>query len=145
MRERPSWWRKRRPREKSAVKARQLILPTLKRPRRGKEWKIKRLAAERDYCEICNIFLHIQLADKVVRTHPPIHHIIPESFLCRFAPGADPHVPVNLMCVCKSCHGNVLSIEAKLFRGDKLGFLQGLRERNWPMDRILAALAFYGL
>lgn len=146
MRERPHWWRKRRPREKSAHKTRQLILPTLQRPRRGKEWKIARAAAERDYCEACNCFLHVQLTSgEVVRVRPPIHHIIAEAFLRRFAPDANPHLPVNLLCVCKTCHGHVLSIEARLFRGDKLGFLAGLRELNWPMERIETAMKSYGL
>lgn len=35
----------------------------------------------------------------------------------------------------------------RLFRGDKMGFLAGLRELDWPMDldRVEAALDFYQL
>jgi hypothetical protein len=136
----------RRKKKATPTQARQLLLPTVKKPHRGKQWKAARLAAERDFCEACGAFVHEQLGNgEVLRIHPPIDHIVPEAFLRLFCADADPHDPVNLMSLDGRCHGMKLAIEAKLFRGDALGFLQGLRELNWPMERVQAALKFYGL
>lgn len=145
----PWWIRKRTKRTKQRKRfTRGQLTLGFKPPRRGKEWKIARAAAETDFCEIprCGQFLHDHLGDgkTVIRTHPPIDHIVPELFL--FMLGIpNPHARVNLICICDADHGRKKTIEDRLFRGDKLGFLAGLRELGWPMERVDAALKFYSL
>lgn len=97
-------------------------------PRRGKEWRQARLAAETNFCEVprCDAFLHEQLKDEVIRKHPPIDHIVPELLLFSLNL-IHPHDRVNLICLCKACHGRKKTVEDRLFRGDKMGFLAGLR------------------
>ena len=56
----------------------------------------------------------------------------------------DPHDRRNLMSVCVHHNNTKKKAERMLAAGNKLGFLQYLRERGWPMDRVEAALAIYG-
>lgn len=51
----------------------------------------------------------------------------------------------NLLSICRApCHAVKTSgIEPKILAGDKLGFLQGLRENGWPMDAVDVALALF--
>lgn len=56
----------------------------------------------------------------------------------------DPHDLRNLMAVCVSHNNSKKRAELMLAAGNRLGFLEYLRMRNWPMDRVLAALALYG-
>ncbi|MHB8413285.1 MAG: hypothetical protein ACYDDI_15255 [Candidatus Acidiferrales bacterium] len=117
----------------------------IKPPRRGKEWRAARSAAETDFCEIprCSTFLHDQLGDgTVVRRHPTIDHIIPELLLFHFGI-TNPHARENLICICDPDHGRKKTVEDRLFRGDKLGFLSGLRQLGWPMERVENALKLY--
>lgn len=138
------WHRKRR---RKRLTRGQLTLH-VKPPRRGKEWRKARADAEKNFCEIprCGTFLNNQLWDggTVRRTHPPIDHIVPELFLFQHNI-PDPHNPANLICVCKGCHGRKKTVEDRIFRGDRLGFLSGLRELGWPMERVEAVLKFYSL
>ncbi|MHB8539451.1 MAG: HNH endonuclease signature motif containing protein [Candidatus Acidiferrales bacterium] len=140
-------WRGRKtPRRRKRFTRGQLTLH-IKPPRRGKEWRAARLAAEKNFCEIprCSTFLHDQLGDgTVVRRHPTIDHIIPELFLFQHSI-PDAHDPANLICVCKPCHGRKKTVEDKIFRGDRMGFLSGLRQLGWPMKRVENALKLYCL
>jgi 5-methylcytosine-specific restriction endonuclease McrA len=144
----PWWIRKRTKRTKRRRRfTRGQLTLNLKPPRRGKDWRKARAAAETDFCEIprCGKFLHDQLGDgTVARRHPAIDHIVPELLLFKFGI-TNPHEAVNLICLCRECHGRKKTVEDRLFRGDKLGFLAGLRALGWPMERVEAALKFYSL
>lgn len=52
---------------------------------------------------------------------------------------------LNLISLCRDCHAVKTAIEARLLGGDILGFLAELRIRQWPMDRVEAALRHYKL
>lgn len=56
----------------------------------------------------------------------------------------DPHDARNLMPVCVSHNNMKKKAERMLAAGNKLGFLTYLRQRNWPMERVEAALKIYG-
>lgn len=80
----------------------------------------------------------------IVRYTGHVDHIVPERMILQLCPGMNPHDPINLMCLARSCHGIKTSADRHLCRGDKLRFLQILGERNWPMGRVHTALKFYG-
>jgi len=139
------WWRH-RPRAKSAKKKggklppdRRLLLPMgVLPPKRGKEWRAARTECNarnaEKRCGVCNGPL----------PRPQVDHIIPELFL--FQHGLlNVHALENLIAIHARCHGRKKTVEDLLFRGDKLGFLSGLRCLGWPMERVEAALKFYGL
>lgn len=56
----------------------------------------------------------------------------------------DPHDLRNLMAICVSHNNSKKKAERMLAAGNKLGFLQYLRTRGWPMERVEAALQLYG-
>ena len=72
-----------------------------------------------------------------------VDHVCPERLILKLCT-QDPHEPINLMPLHIRCHGIKTSADRYLCRGDKLRFLEILRRNNWPMERIAAALAFYG-
>jgi hypothetical protein len=51
----------------------------------------------------------------------------------------------NLLSICRApCHSvKTSAIEPKILVGDKLGWLQLLRENGWPMDAVEEALALF--
>lgn len=51
----------------------------------------------------------------------------------------------NLLSICRApCHAvKTQSIEPKILRGDKLGFLQGLNQNGWPMEAVQIALDLF--
>lgn len=49
-----------------------------------------------------------------------------------------------MMALCVHHNNTKKKAERMLAAGNKLGFMQYLRERNWPMERLEAALAIYG-
>lgn len=70
-------------------------------------------------------------------------HIIPFSAICKFSPGSDPDAEINLMALCRICHGTKTGADRHLFQGDLLRFRQMLAP-TWPMDRVESALKHYG-
>lgn len=73
-----------------------------------------------------------------------VDHIIPERMILQLCPEMDPHHKINQMTLDSSCHGIKTGADRLFCKGDKLRFLQRLRENNWPMERVEAALQFYG-
>lgn len=71
-------------------------------------------------------------------------HVIPFSAICRFAAGMNPDLSLNLMSLCRPCHGIKTGADRHLWRGDILRFVQMLRAGNWPMERLAAAGRHYG-
>lgn len=74
-----------------------------------------------------------------------LDHIVPERFVLTYCPKRDPHAKINLMWLNSAEHGVKTSADAKLCRGDKLGYIAVLTANNWPMEKVNAALAHYGL
>lgn len=72
-----------------------------------------------------------------------VHHLYPERFVRRWLRGANPHIPENLLTVCRSCHAKLTAAEAPLFAGNVLEFRRlnhaaGISDRT--LEPALAAL-----
>lgn len=65
--------------------------------------------------------------------------------LIRKLRAGNPDRPENLECICSTCHGYKLQADHTLCLGDKLGYLEILRTRNFDLPRVERALALYGL
>jgi HNH endonuclease len=64
-----------------------------------------------------------------------LDHLIPRRWL--EARGINPHQTNNLLSVCGSCHGQKKTIEDRLFQGDAIGWLLGLRQIGYPVDQVV--------
>ena len=100
-------------------------------------------------CEHCGLDLNhhgIGFASKkaALRYRGAVDHIVPERLALLI--GKNPHEPLNLMCLAASpCHGIKTSADRYICAGDTARYLEILQQNNWPMDRVHAALAFYGI
>ena len=56
----------------------------------------------------------------------------------------DPHLDLNIQCICSECHGVVCAAEVKLFAGDVLGWVEHLRKFGWNMAELEMVLKYYG-
>lgn len=72
-----------------------------------------------------------------------IHHLLPRRWLN--ARGIYEHSAMGLLSICEQCHGRAKTVEDCLFRGDLLGFMQGMNRLGFPMDRIRAFARSVGL
>jgi 5-methylcytosine-specific restriction endonuclease McrA len=118
-----------------------------KRPKK-KGWKSARKKFVVAECEHCGAQLNrhgIGSPCKAIalRFGGAVDHIVPERLA--LLTKKNPHDPVNLMCLARPCHGIKTVADWHLCRGDKAKFLEILRKYNWPMERVEAALTFYGL
>jgi HNH endonuclease len=77
-----------------------------------------------------------------VRRH--VDHIVPARLIRRLRAG-NPNRRENLECICRTCHGYKLQADHKLCLGDKLGYIEILRSRNFDLARVERALSLYGL
>jgi hypothetical protein len=68
--------------------------------------------------------------------------IVPTRLIRKLRAG-NPDRRENLECICGTDHGYKLQAEHKLCLGDKLGYLQILREHHFDMERVERALALY--
>ena len=119
------YWRKKRKRDR-----RQQSFSFLERPKKAIPAAVRRALAT--HCEVEGCEKPRQAAD----------HICPIRLAAGMA-GSDPHDPRNLMAVCVSHNNSKKRAELMLAAGNKIGFLEYLRTRNWPMDRVESALALY--
>lgn len=71
-----------------------------------------------------------------------VDHCLPVRLIRRFG---NPHHPINLGSTCRRCHGLKKSVEDRLFEGDFLGFILGLKGLGWDLSKVKAAFDFYGL
>jgi hypothetical protein len=114
-------------------------------PRRLK-WKQIRAECAKPTCEVTGVPLYVPSEDPEKLVYiGALDHICPERFLRRFAPGLDPHLPLNLITVCSSLHAKKRRAEDALFRSDLLTFRGELNRLEYPMERVDEALRFYGL
>lgn len=118
-------------------------------PPEKKSWKQARKKFELAVCEHCGLDLNhhgIGFASKraALRYRGAVDHIVPERLALLI--GKNPHEPLNLMCLAASpCHGIKTSADRYICAGDVARYLEILQANNWPMDRVQAALAFYGI
>lgn len=111
-------------------------LPGRNYPRRKLWGKIRPIVVnQEDGCGVCGTDLHLK--------RRIVDHIVPERVLRRLR--LFPHLRINLMVVCRKCHSRKTPVDPRLGRGDRVGWLAELRERGWPLDRLLAALVAYEL
>ena len=110
-----------------------------RRPSR-KDWRRQRMPALCSNCEV--ISCGIDFKQTNLRQH--VDHIVPARLIRRLKAG-NPNRRENLECICGTCHGHKLQADHKLCLGDKLRYLQILRNHNFDMARIERALALYGL
>jgi hypothetical protein len=73
-----------------------------------------------------------------------VDHIVPARLIRRLKAGG-PDRRENLQCICGTRHGYKLQADHKLCLGDKLGYLEILRTRNFDLARVERALVLYGL
>ena len=73
----------------------------------------------------------------------PVDHIIPRRWMEQH--GLNPHIAVNLACLCTEHHGTKTGLEDYLFKGDNVGFCSELAGMNYPLGRVLAAFHAAGL
>jgi len=106
--------------------------------RRG--WKSHRTAALKGNCEVqtCGVDFKSQGASRHV------DHIVPARLIRQLRAG-NPDRRENLQCICGTCHGYKLQADHKLCLGDRLGYLEILRNHHFDVARAERAFLLYGL
>lgn len=113
-------------------------------PRDGKWTPIPahlRDQCRRKRCQICDAkygqmraFRHVD--DKTfMKVTQHLDHMIPRRWL--ESQGIDPHRGANLLSICGSCHGKKKVFEDRLFNGDVVGWLLGLRGIGYPINLVV--------
>ncbi len=75
----------------------------------------------------------------------PCDHVIAARFIEQHNLG-DPNARVNLLTLCRKCHPLKRCAENRLCnRTNIVGWLQGLNRIGFPMERVTAAMEFYGM
>lgn len=124
----------------------------LKAPKREGNWseipEAAMCAARRFRCEICgqrygDVIMDFEKCGRIVNFEQVIHHILSRRWIEKR--GMNPHVPVNLISICKNDHAKILKIEDRLFAGDAYALVTGLRRLCFPMERFFEAARHYGL
>jgi 5-methylcytosine-specific restriction endonuclease McrA len=119
------YWRKKRKRDR-----RQISFSFLERPKKAIPAATRREMPS--HCEIAGCEKPRQAAD----------HICPVRLAAQSE--RDPHNIENLMAVCVSHNNMKKKAERYLAAGNRLAFLDYLRMRGWPMERVTSALALFG-
>jgi 5-methylcytosine-specific restriction endonuclease McrA len=119
------FWRKKRKRDR-----RQTSFSFLERPKKAIPAATRREMPL--HCEIAGCEKPRQAAD----------HICPIRLAAQSE--KDPHDRRNLMSVCVSHNNMKKKAELYLAAGNRLSFLEYLRMRGWPMERVTSALALFG-
>src|SRR6266850_855589 len=128
-------------------------MPKKKRIKRDGEYvampRALMLKSRRMFCEVCGTrYGQIRATPNVddavfLKVKQVVDHIFPVRFLLTLK--LDPHVEVNMLSCCGTCHGRKLPHEDKIFRGDVLGFMGGLNRIGYPMERVVAAAKHFEL
>lgn len=101
-------------------------------------WLIEQ--STRPRCEACN-GTYGNIRD-FMRLKQVIDHIFPVRFLLSLK--LKPHLSINTVSLCQSCHARKLVHETRIFAGDVLGFISGLNSIGYPALRVEEAAAHYG-
>lgn len=103
-------------------------------------------AAHRPICTICGRAygrISVGAAGAFLKVEEAIHHIFARRWLEK--QDLYPHDPENLVSICKSDHAKLLQSEECLWRGDVLGFIQGMNAAGLPLELITVAARHYEL
>lgn len=106
------------------------------------------MKSRRMHCEVCHtrygqIRATASVTDAVfLKVKQVIDHIFPVRFMLPLK--HNPHVEVNLISVCGSCHGRKLRHEDKIFCGNIHDFIAGMNTIGYPLQRVVAAARHYG-
>ena len=108
-------------------------------------WNKARQPGLTTMCEITGqAFASVRQGKRLIYLNRIVDHLVPERLAAET--GKDPHARVNLICIHANVHGRKRAAEDGLLkRGDMLTYLQELNRQGFPMDRVHAALRFYGL
>ena len=105
-----------------------------------------RLIVSRKKCSVCGAKygkLTAVSTLSIVLPKQAIDHLLPRRFL--EGRGINPHRTGNLLSVCASCHGKKVAFEERLFAGDTLGFLQGIKQAGYPVEKVIRFALSVGL
>jgi hypothetical protein len=98
--------------------------------------------SRRTACEACKRVYGRIYTNTFIVANQIVDHIFPVRFLLHM--NLDPHVLVNTISLCNSCHARKLQHETRIFAGDVLGFIEGLNLIGYPMKRVEESAAYYG-
>lgn len=73
-----------------------------------------------------------------------VDHIVPAR-LVELRTRKNPNEPLNLWTLAVTCHGIKTGADRHLCEGNRGRYLEILEANHFPMDRVRAALAYYGL
>ena len=80
---------------------------------------------------------------KLVNPKQHIEHLIPRRWLHEH--GIYEHHPTNMLSVCNYCHAPKAKLEDRLYQGDVLSYLQGLKRLNYPVEKVIRFAVSVGL
>ena len=108
-------------------------------------WNKARQPGLTTMCEITGqAFASVRQGKRLIYLNRIVDHIVPERLAVETA--KNPHARLNLICIHANEHGKKRAAEDQLLKaGNMLRYLQELNRLGWPMDRVHAALRFYGL
>jgi hypothetical protein len=98
------------------------------------------------FCAICGReYGRIYTIEKNKIRYPKQHieHLIPRRFLAEH--GIFEHHVQNLLSTCQYCHAPKAKLEDRLYQGDVLSYLQGLKRLHYPVGRIVRFALSIGL
>ena len=72
-----------------------------------------------------------------------IEHLIPRRWLHEH--GIYEHHPTNMLSVCNYCHAPKAKLEDRLYQGDVLSYLSGLKKLNYPVEKVVRFALSVGL
>lgn len=109
-----------------------------RRQDRGPTWRVQsKLARERDenVCQGCGV---------VPSQKASVDHIVPYRMAVIYGnkDGVDPNHLLNLISLCRSCHGKKTRAEARLLKGDMVGFRDAVRA-FMPAEKVELALSLW--
>jgi len=108
---------------------------------RGSDWKEQAAAARRDCRDRC------QCCKKRPKQKLSVDHIVPFRLafeICQQRPHLSPNDLINLIGLCRSCHGKKTPTERKILSGDIIGFIASIK-MVVPQERLIKAMQLYGL
>lgn len=72
-----------------------------------------------------------------------LDHMIPRRWLSEH--GIYEHDHRGLLSICTRCHGRKKKLEDRLYQGDTLSFMEGLKAIGYPLDKLLRFVSLIGI
>jgi hypothetical protein len=72
-----------------------------------------------------------------------LEHLIPRRWLHEH--GIYSHHPLGMISACQYCHAPKAKLEDRLYQGDVLSYLQGLKKLNYPVSKVIHFALSVGL